>query len=80
LLVGACQPQSDAANSDKIAFRELTQPTAEPIANKQSNKRPNILFVVVDDMGMVDIGGFGDEIDTPNLDKPAHNGGQLNSK
>ncbi len=30
--------------------------------------RPNIIVIVVDDLGYSDIGAFGSEIDTPNLD------------
>ena len=30
--------------------------------------RPNIVLIMVDDMGYSDIGCFGSEIDTPNLD------------
>ena len=37
-------------------------------------KRPNILLVVVDDMGYSDIGPFGGEIRTPNLDALAKSG------
>ena len=41
----------------------------------QSNiDRPNILLIVVDDMGFTDLGSFGGEIKTPNLDALAYNG------
>ena len=33
--------------------------------------RPNILLIVVDDMGYTDLGSFGSEIETPNLDELA---------
>ncbi len=32
------------------------------------DKRPNFLLVVVDDMGYTDLGRFGSEIETPNID------------
>jgi arylsulfatase len=35
---------------------------------------PNILLVMVDDMGWTDLGSFGSEIDTPNLDELASSG------
>ncbi|MBI1369385.1 MAG: sulfatase-like hydrolase/transferase [Planctomycetes bacterium] len=36
--------------------------------------RPNILIIMADDMGFSDIGCYGSEIDTPNLDKLAAQG------
>jgi arylsulfatase A-like enzyme len=40
----------------------------------QSSKKPNILLVMSDDMGFSDIGCYGGEIDTPNLDSLAQGG------
>jgi len=40
----------------------------------QQQKRPNILLVVADDLGYSDLGCFGGEIETPNLDNLASNG------
>lgn len=37
-------------------------------------KRPNILLILNDDMGYSDIGCYGGEIDTPNLNRLASNG------
>jgi arylsulfatase len=37
-------------------------------------KRPNIVLFMVDDMGFSDIGCYGGEIDTPNLDRLANGG------
>ena len=39
-----------------------------------SIKKPNILLIVVDDLGYTDIGVFGSEIATPNLDALANAG------
>ncbi len=39
--------------------------------------QPNILLIVVDDMGFTDIGAFGSEIRTPNLDRIAYDGVRL---
>lgn len=36
--------------------------------------RPNVLLILNDDMGYSDIGCYGGEIDTPNLDRLARNG------
>jgi arylsulfatase A-like enzyme len=37
-------------------------------------ERPNIVIVLVDDMGFSDIGCYGSEIETPNIDRLAANG------
>ena len=37
-------------------------------------KRPNIVFILADDMGFSDVGCYGGEIETPNLDRLAADG------
>ena len=37
-------------------------------------KRPNIIVILVDDMGYSDLGSFGGEIDTPNIDRMGKEG------
>ena len=39
-----------------------------------AGKRPNVIIVMADDMGWSDIGCYGSEIETPNLDRLAKNG------
>ncbi len=39
-----------------------------------AERQPNFLLVMADDMGWTDIGSFGSEIDTPNLDELARRG------
>lgn len=39
--------------------------------------RPNILFILADDLGFTDLGAFGGEISTPNLDELAFEGVRL---
>ncbi len=43
-------------------------------ATARADDRPNIVLIIGDDIGFSDIGCFGAEIDTPNLDKLAANG------
>jgi len=48
------------------------------LTNKQAiSNRPNIIIIMADDMGFSDIGCYGSEISTPNLDKLAANGLKL---
>ena len=42
-----------------------------------SDKRPNILLLVADDLGYSDLGSFGGEINTPNIDQLANSGAKL---
>ena len=65
VLLSACSQDEDPGKA----------PGAENAQDIQS--RPNILLVVADDLGYSDIGAFGSEILTPNLDParsywPAH--------
>jgi len=39
-----------------------------------AQERPNIVLIVGDDIGFADIGCFGSEIETPNLDRLGNNG------
>ncbi|KAL5095280.1 hypothetical protein Trisim1_000057 [Trichoderma cf. simile WF8] len=47
-----------------------------PIANKKDS-RPNFLVILADDLGYSDIGCFGSEIHTPNLDTLARDGARF---
>jgi arylsulfatase A-like enzyme len=44
------------------------------LASAQDTKKPNIILIMSDDMGFSDIGCYGGEIDTPNLDALAAGG------
>lgn len=46
---------------------------------KSTDERPNIILIMSDDMGYSDIGCFGGEINTPNLDAMAQNGVRFTS-
>lgn len=39
-----------------------------------NGERPNIILIMADDMGYSDLGFFGSEIETPNIDRLAENG------
>jgi len=44
------------------------------IVPRENDKRPNIIFIMADDMGYSDIGCYGGEVSTPNIDKLAAGG------
>ena len=47
-------------------------------ANLIASERPNIIVILTDDMGFSDLGCYGGEIATPNLDRLAKNGIRFN--
>jgi arylsulfatase len=56
---------------------------AEPVDTEETEvtetaSRPNIVLVMVDDMGFSDIGAYGSEVQTPNLDRLAAEGMRFN--
>jgi arylsulfatase A-like enzyme len=53
----------------KDAASEVTAETATRI-----DTRPSILLIIGDDMGFSDVGAFGSEVDTPNIDALATDG------
>ncbi|WP_051605739.1 arylsulfatase [Polaribacter sp. Hel_I_88] len=44
------------------------------VTSQENSNKPNIILIMVDDMGYSDLGCYGGEIETPNLDKMAEKG------
>ena len=73
----------DGNSTLKLEF-EIKDDQLEPGVNRNvkvssdCNKRPNILYIVVDDVGIADIGCFGNKtIPTPNIDSLCKDGMKL---
>lgn len=60
--------------SRRAFLSQLTGAAVAPIALRAAAKRPNIVLILADDMGFSDIGCYGSEIETPNLDRLAQRG------
>ncbi len=60
------------------SFSAVPQSSRNVVENAQPagqvSSRPNILLIVADDLGYTDLGVYGSEIDTPNLDALAREG------
>ena len=52
----------------------LATSLAAPVGTADAPRRPNIVIILGDDMGFSDMGSFGSEIRTPNLDSLANEG------
>lgn len=64
----------------KLSIPLLAFTAAQPVVHAaEPAKRPNILLIVADDLGYNDLGAYGGEIATPNLDKLAAGGAKLTS-
>ena len=48
--------------------------TADNESGTLTGKRPNVMLVVMDDMGFSDLGCYGGEIETPNVNRLSRNG------
>ena len=48
-----------------------------PVAAEAAEGKPNIIYIVADDLGWKDVGFHGSDIKTPNLDKLAETGASL---
>jgi arylsulfatase A-like enzyme len=72
LALASCT--NDAAEQTSQAPPSKT-PGTSPITTRSPNaKRPNIIVILADDMGYADLGCWGSEIATPNIDTLAENG------
>ena len=61
-------------NTTRRAFLAATTAGVATTALAAAPKRPNIVCIMADDLGFSDIGCYGSEIQTPNLDRLAANG------
>ena len=79
--VAACSQEvgQPVDSADETTAETATETTADiaPEVPEAASARPNILFIVADDLGYTDIGAFGSEIATPNLDELAFAGVRL---
>ena len=65
------------AGAAALAAGPIVRAAAKGAKSARKPKRPNIVILFVDDMGFSDVGCFGGEIDTPNLDALAAGGVRL---
>ena len=61
----------------RIALAALLPLLLTACGTEQEARQPNIVLIVADDLGYSDIGSFGGEIRTPNLDSLAAHGLRL---
>ena len=82
LLLASCsEPEMPELGENTESINHSSSSSdQQQVSQKQANvnqQQPNILLVVADDLGMLDIGAFGSEIRTPSLDQLAQQGIKL---
>ncbi len=70
LMLTSCS--SEAPKEQVSVQPNVQQPNVQQ--NVAANERPNFMLIVVDDLGYSDLGIYGGEIDTPNIDALAGEG------
>lgn len=66
-------PQGGTFNG-KISLTAATSEPSWPVAKKPPKDSPNILVILLDDVGFAQLGCFGSDISTPNIDLLAKGG------
>lgn len=69
--------QKAKAESVKAKAAEQNQKAQQK--GEKTSQKPNIVYIVLDDSGFSDLGSYGSEIKTPNLDWLAENGLRYNN-
>jgi len=70
VLLSACMNDSTVTASNSSEFKD-----PQNVSVKQANNQPNVIYILVDDLGIGDIGPYGQKhIKTPHLDKMAAEG------
>jgi len=70
VVLASCAETEQQVDNQNIEQEQVVAPAPAP-------SLPNILLVVADDLGMLDIGAFGSEIRTPSIDRLAQQGVKL---
>lgn len=79
-VTSVCHSQTpEVTRIQEPIFIQETTPAQEPepVQAKTKNKLPNILLILADDLGWKDVGYHGSEIATPNIDRIAREGVEL---
>ena len=74
LFSKATHSADTAADTRRGFLRTAAAGALLPLGLRAAAKRPNIVVILADDMGFSDIGCFGSEIETPNIDRLANEG------
>lgn len=59
--------------------RTIFETDLKPVPQDEEPKRPNVVYIVLDDLGFSQLGCYGSTIDTPNIDRLAGEGLRYNN-
>ena len=75
------EPSVSQTQSPAAGPADATEPAAGPAGSSEpaAGRAPNVMLIVMDDVGYTDLGAYGSEIETPNIDALAEAGVLLTS-
>eukprot|EP00903_Cladosiphon_okamuranus_P004290 g4288.t1 len=74
MALAACSESSDAPDTSAGEMQPSVADTTQSTLTTAISEQPNVVFILVDDMGFGDVGYNGAEFATPNLDEMASAG------
>jgi len=77
IFIAACSPTIADDRSEPVSENVETSPAISEASTPNYN-RPNVLIILVDDLGWADLGFRGSDIETPSIDRLAREGLVLN--
>jgi arylsulfatase A-like enzyme len=75
----ACSSNISFAKTSEKPKENTNKAATNSIKYANGEKKPNIIYIVLDDIGFSDLGAYGSEIKTPNIDKLAADGLRYNN-
>lgn len=79
VMASALALQAFTADANEARKENHVEKKQNKAGKKEENSKTNVIYIVLDDAGFSDLGSFGSEIKTPNLDWLAENGLRYNN-
>ncbi len=72
--LGMATIMTTSATVFAVETPEVTSEPNDEVVNDDNTEKPNVVYIVLDDLGYSDFGSYGSTINTPNIDQLAEEG------